>query len=188
MPTSRLLPLGLLLIALAGCTPPKPSQTPPKGVDKLLVAPPENKTGQTLIIDEPGAIGRVLQLKRVTVPNVLASELRRQLEIQGFAIVPSKSTGFPTLKTEIRRWELYPADYSQVTVDITATLVDGDGREIWRMDRKDWRVPTSQSENATDSSRDASATIAEHLVLAWRPSNQPAKADPDAPEESDEEY
>lgn len=187
MSTSRLLPLGLVLLAVAACTAPKPSQAPPAGVDKLVVAPPENTTGDALVVDEPGAIGRALQMKRVTVPNVLASELRRRLEIQGFAVMPSKSTGFPTLKTEIRRWEPYPADYSQVTVDITAILVDGSGREIWRMDRERWRVPTPDTESAIDSSREASASVAEQILLAWTPSTQPAKVDPDAPEE-DEAY
>jgi hypothetical protein len=188
MPTLRRLPLALLLLGLAACTPPKPSQAPPAGVDKLVVLPPENKTGDPLIVDEPGAIGRALQMKRVTVPNVLASELRRRLEIQGFAVMPSKSTGFPTLKTEIRRWELYPADYSQVTVDLSAVLVDGSGQEIWRMERERWRVPTPDTESAIDSSRDAAASVAEQLLLAWRPSSQPAKVDPDEPEESDEDY
>ncbi|HEV7731198.1 MAG TPA: hypothetical protein VGR62_03505, partial [Candidatus Binatia bacterium] len=142
MTMRRTLPLLLLVSVLGACRPLPIVPAGPSGVENVVVAPPANKTGGDLVVSMPGFVEKLLDRKKETVPLVLAASLRRQLERQSFNVVPSTTAQVPTLRTEIRRWELYAADYSMVTVDLTATLVAPDGQELWTFTKDGWRVLT----------------------------------------------
>ena len=161
--------LGLAALTLVGCvTTEPPAPAPPAGVERLAIALPTNRTGHEIVVDEPGFLEqRVLHEKRATLPQTLAEDLRVTLVERGFKIVSAPSTSSPTLRTEIRRWEPYSADYSMVVVDMTASLVEPSGRELWTSERTNWRVPTRDAHSTYEASTAASRAIAEALVGGW---------------------
>ncbi|MEO6029137.1 MAG: hypothetical protein ABIR79_19935 [Candidatus Binatia bacterium] len=97
---------------------------------------------------------------------MLAADFRVQLENQGFRIGTSEDD-IPVLRTEIRRWEPYSADYSMVTVDIDVALIEpGSGRKLWNATRTDWKVHTS---NARSRGEASAIAIAETFFSGWQP-------------------
>ena len=166
-----------LAVLLAGCVSPAPAPIPPgpQGVQRIVVPKPANRTQSPLVVDDPGWIDKVLSSdKKKTVSDVLASHLRNQLEQRGFLVKVSDTTKeLPTLKTEIRRWEPYSADWSLVVVDLTATVEDPQGgRTIWSVERTDWRIPTRDASSSREASIAAATTIAETLVAGWTPAGR----------------
>jgi hypothetical protein len=169
---------ALVLATLVGCmrADAPESTPPPTGVDRLAIAPPTNRTGHDIVLDQPGFLGKtLLHEKRATLPAALAEDLRVALVDRGFKIVAAPSTTSPTLQTEIRRWEPYSADYSMVVVDVTASLVEpSTGRQLWSTERSGWRVPTRDAHSTYEASTTASRAIAEALVSAWEPAARKA--------------
>jgi hypothetical protein len=111
----------------------------------------------------------VLKQDTVTVPDLLAEDLRKVLMQQGFS-TPTSGTDAPVLRTEIGRWEHYTATYETVTVDVVATLVEpASGRELWKAARNGWIVPTYNAGSRRDASMAASTAIAEALLEGWQP-------------------
>jgi hypothetical protein len=160
----------VLVVAIAGCVqPPAPLPPAPTGIQQIGVEPPANRTGRDLTLDNPGWLERLLDERRTNVPSVLATELRAELERHRFRIVePSHASA--SLRTEIRRWEPYSADYSMVTVDLVASLVEPEsGRTIWTAERSGWRVATRDARSVHEASRMASAAIAAALLEGWEP-------------------
>ena len=138
-----------------------------------MVEQPANRTGGDLVVDGTGLLARLVDAKPSTVPDLLAADLSSQLEKQGFRLAKGKADDAPVLRTEIRRWEPYSADYSTVTVDIDAALVEpGSGRELWSATRTGWMVRTSDARSRPDSFMIASATIAEALLAGWEPAGR----------------
>ena len=162
---------ALGIAALAGCArPPAPFPPPPSGVRYIAVELPVNRTGDALVVDGPGLLQRVLKQDTVTVPDLLAEDLRKVLMQQGFSTPAPGTEGAPVLRTEIGRWEHYTATYETVTVDVVATLVEpASGRELWRAARSGWVVATYDASSRRDSSLLASAAIAEALLEGWQP-------------------
>ena len=171
----------LLAAAWVGCASlaPTPPVPPPTGVARLAVSKPANLTPNTLLVSDPGPLERrLLNRERETVPDILGQDLRDVLARQGFIVVSETSSGTsPTLQTEVRRWEPYAADYSAVTVDVVATLVAPGGRELWRVERSRWSIPTRDANSERDASAMASRRIAEDLLANWRP-DQPTSIPP----------
>ena len=142
----------------------------PRGIERIAVQLPVNRTGRPLVVDEPGVLGRVLDEKASNVPDVLGENLRAELVNRGFQIVTDGSRTSPALRTEIRRWEPYSADYSMVTVDVVATVVDPtNGRELWSTQRSGWNVATRDARSSAEASVAASAAIAHSLLEGWQP-------------------
>jgi hypothetical protein len=160
----------VVVLVLAGCmSPPPPLPPAPSGIQRISVQEPQNRTGLALTVDDPGWLGRLVDQRRSNVPGVLATELRAELSRRGFKVVDPGGPA-PALRTEIRRWEPYSADYSMVTVDVAASLVDPDsGRAIWSAERSGWRVPTRDARSSREASLAASTAIAEALVEDWQP-------------------
>jgi hypothetical protein len=160
----------VMAVVLAGCVQPPPPLPPaPNGIQRISVGKPENHTGRDLTVDDPGWLGRLVDQRRSNVPDVLATELRAELARLGFKVVDPGGSS-PVLRTDIRRWEPHSADYSMVTVDVVASLVDPDsGRALWSAERSGWHVPTRDARSGPEASRAASTAIAEALVDGWKP-------------------
>jgi len=167
----------LVAVALAGCVhPPAPLPRPPTGVRYIAVEQPVNRTGEDLVVYGPGPLQRLLKLDTVTVPDLLAEDLRKVLARQGFRTPAPGTEGVPVLRTEIGRWEHYAANYETVTVDVVASLVEpASGRELWRASRTRWVVATYDAASRRDSSTAASMAIAEALLEGWEPAATPAR-------------
>ena len=165
------------LVLLAGCVQqPAPMPPAPKGLKQIAVPKPTNQTQSQLVVDDPGWLDKMLTAdKKKTVADVLAVHLRDQLEQRGFRVTASDpSHVLPSLKTEIRRWDPYSADWSLVVVDVVATLQDQqEGRTIWSVERTDWRIPTRDARSSREASIAAATTIAETLVAGWEPTGKP---------------
>ena len=162
---------ALGIVALAGCArPPAPLPPPPSGLRYVAVEQPVNRTGEELVVYGPGLLQRVLKQDTVTVPDLLAEELRKVLMQQGFRAPTPGMEDAPVLRTEIGRWEHYTANYETVTVDVVASLVEpASGRELWRAARSGWVVATYDASSRRDSSLLASTAIAEALLEGWQP-------------------
>lgn len=162
---------ALGIAALASCArPPAPLPPAPSGVRYIAVAQPVNRTGDALVVDGPGLLQRVLKQDTVTVPDLLAEDLRKVLMQQGFSTPAPGMEGAPVLRTEIGRWEHYTATYETVTVDVVATLLEPvSGRELWKATRSDWVVSTYNAGSRRDASMLASTAIAEALLEGWQP-------------------
>ena len=153
----------------------------PRGIERIAVQQPVNRTGRPLMVDEPGLLGKVLDEKPSNVPDVLGDDLRAELVNRGFQVVTNGSRTSPALRTEIRRWEPYSANYSMVTVDVVATVVEPtNGRELWSTQRSGWNVPTRDARSSREASVAASAAIARALLEGWHPAGSSAPAT-DAP-------
>jgi hypothetical protein len=162
----------LVAVALAGCArPPAPLPPPPSGVRSVAVELPVNRTGDDLVVFGPGILQRVLRADVVTVPDLLAEDLRKVLVRQGFRTPTPGTEGVPVLRTEIGRWEHYAPDYETVTVDVVASLVEPEsGRELWKAARSGWVVATYDAPSRHESSLAASDAVAEALLEGWAPS------------------
>src|SRR5262245_43899314 len=136
----------LLVLAAAvqlGCHAPRPlAAAGPAGLRTIAVEPIDNRTGDALVIEDPGLLGQVLDVQRSTVPGLLRSDLRSTLAARGFDVVTEPGRDVAVLHTELRGWRPYTADYSMVVVDVATWLAEPGGRELWRTERKDWRVAT----------------------------------------------
>ena len=160
----------LAVAVLVGCALPSPSLPPgPSGLQRVVVEEPVNRTGGDLVVDGPGLFERLVRERPSAVPDVLGEDLRARFASQGFQLGKSKDD--PVFRTEIRRWEPFTADYSTVTVDIAAALVEpGSGRTLWSATRAGWGVRTPEARSRGEAFRIASAGIADELLAGWRPS------------------
>jgi len=176
----RPLLVALGAVPLVGCmlftTKSAPAVVPgPRGIERIAVQQPVNRTGRPLVVDEPGVLGNVLGEKSSNVPDVLGENLRAELVNRGFQVVTDGSRTSPALRTEIRRWEPYSANYSMVTVDVVATVVDPtSGRELWSTQRSGWNVATRDARSSAEASVAASAAIARTLLEGWQPGGSSA--------------
>jgi hypothetical protein len=139
-------------------------------LQRVAIERPINRTGGDLVVEGPGLFSRLMGEQPSTVPDVLAEDLRAQLEYRGFRLGKPQDSDVPVLRTEIRRWEPFIADYSRVIVDIAVTLVEpGSGRILWSATRSSWSVPTTAANTRSEAFRLASAATAEALFEDWRP-------------------
>jgi hypothetical protein len=167
MMDARWLALGPLLLAVACASPTAP---PPRDmVRTVAVLTPNNRTGDPLLVAGTSALEKyALRSARVTVPDVLASEARLQLESRGFRVASAdevesatqgRAPGSPeaaaeiatrakleglALYVDVRRWEPdAPVHPSFVIVGLTASLVDpATARVVWTAERRTGPVAT----------------------------------------------
>ena len=158
----------VMLGYLTGCASSAP--TPPAHLGRTIaVLPPNNLTGDPLVVAGTGLIDRyVRHAEQVTVADVLLSEARFQLEENGFEVadrhrvetalggrVPESPDSAVELAAqgglkdlvlylEIRRWEPdAPMHPTFVIVGLAARLIDpSTGTVVWQEDRKPAPVPT----------------------------------------------
>ena len=164
---------GALLLGLCvalGCARTVATTTPlPVAGGAVAVFPPHNRTGDDLLIAGASYLEKyALRSDRITVPDVVVSEARRQLARRGSTVVPAETVDTATeghtptsaeeaaaaaarhglegsvLYVEIRRWEPDVAFRpSFVIVSLEMTLVDPETRRIlWRADHPSRPIPT----------------------------------------------
>ncbi len=95
-------------------------------------------------------------------------------------------TGVPTLQIELRRWEPYSVDYSSVTVDLVASLVDS-GSTLWTADRSNWTVATDDADSSIESAEIGAKEVAKALLDGWEPAGAAARRKAAADDEDDED-
>ena len=168
MATRRIIVLAALLL---GCGPSKPATLAgPARVRTIAVDPVANRTGEPLVLADPGMLGRLLDEQRSTVPDLLRSDLRAALMARGFAVEAEPGHGVPALHIELRRWAPYTADYSMVMVNLVAIIVEQpSGREVWRHEHVGWRISTPDARSSYEASVMAAERIAQDVVKDWRP-------------------
>jgi len=164
----RAVTLVVLFGCLAGCATPSSLPPPPLG-RTVAVLPPNNRTGDPLVVAGTGLIDRyVRHAELLTVADVLLSEARFQLQQKGFDVtnwqtidgalkgrVPTSPDSAAALATligrrelvlylEIRRWEAdAPMHTAFVIVGLSASLVDpSSGRVVWQQERRAAPVAT----------------------------------------------
>lgn len=172
-----LLVATLLVGAVAACArrAPIPPLPPfPDGVWQVAVAEPANRTGHELRMDDRGAVTVFLGPNRSTVPELLAADLRVAIRKRRFDVLAERGA-VPVLRVELDRWEADAADWSTVTVDLTATLVEPTGgRTLWTAARHGWVVPTPGAHARPEAFVAASRDVANALVAGWQPT-RPAR-------------
>ena len=170
MMTIRILVLLAAMLQI-GCGASKPPPVAgPAGVRSIAVDPVANRTGDTLVLTDPGLLGRLLDEQRASVPALLRSDLRAALTDRGFDVVAEAGHGTPALHIELRRWAPYTADYSMVMVNLVATIIEHpSGREVWRHERVGWRVSTPDARSSYEASVMAAERAAQDVVKDWRP-------------------
>jgi len=189
---------ALLLVLAAvglGCTPP--GKTVPSDLPRTVaVLEPSNHTGDPLLVAGTSFLERyALRTERVTVPDVLASEARLQLERRGFTAVPPETVEGATegrapgstdsavaiarhgglvglvLWIDVRRWEPdAPTLPTFVIVGLTAELIDStSGLVRWRAERRPAPVATPGEVNLGDAYLNAARKVMAELLAPLGP-------------------
>ena len=186
--------LGLAAVGL-GCT--RPGETVPSDLPRTVaVLEPSNHTGDPLLVAGTSFLERyALRTERVTVPDVLASEARLQLERRGFTAVPPETVEGATegrapgstdsavaiarhgglvglvLWIDVRRWEPdAPTLPTFVIVGLTAELIDStSGLVRWRAERRSAPVATPGEVNLGDAYLNAARTVMAELLAPLGP-------------------
>ncbi len=191
----RALRFLLVLILGAGCaTGSSPALVGPI----VAVLPPNNRTGDQLLVAGTGLIDRyVIYSERVTVPDVLFSEARFQLQQKGFEVTglaavdaalkgrrptsPASAAELAAggglkglvLYLELRRWEGdAPMHTSFVIVGLQASLVDSaTGKIVWQADRKAAPVATPGEIRVESAYITAARKVMAQMLAPLRPAS-----------------
>ena len=189
---------ALLLVLAAvglGCT--RPGETVPSDLPRTVaVLEPSNHTGDPLLVAGTSFLERyALRTDRVTVPDVLASEARLQLERRGFTAMPAETVEAATegrapgstesavaiarhgglgglvLWIDVRRWEPdAPTLPTFVIVGLTAELIDStSGLVRWRAERRPAPVATPGEVNLGDAYLNAARKVMAELLAPLGP-------------------
>jgi hypothetical protein len=153
---------------LTGCASSPPAPATPLG-RVVAVLPCNDLTGARLLVTGDGLIDRyITHADIVTVPDVLQSEARFQLQEHGFdvtgrpavdaalkgrtptspasaaALAAEGGLGGLVLYLELRRWEAdAPTHTAFVIVGLAASVIDpATGRVVWTYERRSSPVPT----------------------------------------------
>jgi hypothetical protein len=191
---------SLIAVLLAGCASVAPPP-PPASVRSVAVFPPANRTGDGLLVAGSSLLEKyALHTDRVTVPDVLAAELRAALSHRGFSVVSPDTvhaaTGgrtvtspdaaaeiarkghldAPLLVVAIERWEpdadTHPAF---VIVALEATLVDpATGAVLWSAHRRASPIATAGTVVLGTAYEIAAHQAAEELVGTWGEERPPS--------------
>ncbi len=186
----------LLALMVAGCARSPTSASIAATAGAIAVLPPNNRTGDDLLVAPGSLVGKyVFDDARVTIPDVLAGEARRQLARRGYTLVPTETVDTAlggqrpdsapdaallatrhhidasVLYIEIRNWEAnahFNPDF--VIVSIQATLVDpSTGRVLWTADHPSRPVPTPGAVNPGDASVTAAAKVMKEMMAGLGP-------------------
>lgn len=188
----------MVLACLAGCAPSRP--IPPEHLGPTIaVLPPNNRTGDPLVVEGAGLIDRYIRhAARVTVPDVLLSEARVQLLEKGFEVsdwqavdralegrTPTSPESAAELATksglkslvlylEIRRWEPdAPMHTRFVIVGLAASLLDpSTGHVLWQKERRAAPVPTPGELMVQSAYVTAARKVMKEMLSPLRPDSR----------------
>ncbi len=187
--------LWLLPVLTLGCAMAPVSPSLPATVRTIAVLPPNNRTGDPLFVGGSSLLEKyVFRPQPVTVGDVLAAEVRRQLGQRGITVVPREkvqaalSNQIPmspqeaadlaarghleghVLYIEIVQWEptasesLHP---SHMLIAVEARLVDvATGRVLWSPHLPLRPVPTPGAVTRADADMIAAGRIAKELFAS----------------------
>ncbi len=194
--TGRVLLGWCVSLLVCSCAAPRAVAPPPPAVRSVAVFPPNNRTGDLLLIAGASFYEKyVARSDRMTVPDVLASEARRQLSRRGITVVSPEIVNSITgdrapasaeeaaavaarneleaavLYIEVRRWEVdVPVHPAFVIASVEVTLIDAtDGRVLWTMDHPSRPVPTPGVVNLGDAYEVAAQKLMEEMLSAFGP-------------------
>jgi hypothetical protein len=190
----RSLLAALLALCVVGCV--RPQVPVPQPVRTIAVFPPNNRTGDPLLIAGASFIEKyVLPAERYTVADALAASARTQLAKSGFEVVapavvdaatagqtPASAEaaagmaahneiGGAVLYIEIRRWEPdVPFHPSFVIASVAMTLIDpSSGRVLWSADHPSRPVQTPGVINLGDAYAVAAQTLMTEMLAPLTP-------------------
>ncbi|HUL97977.1 MAG TPA: hypothetical protein VLU24_00770 [Mycobacterium sp.] len=186
----------LLALGVGACVRPPAPVSP--AVQRIAVLPPNNQTGDTLLIAAgPVLTGYTFTTDRITVPDVLAAEARTQLTRRGFTLVdpglvdaathnavpssPQDAANMATrakldgavLYTVVRQWtpdnEFEP---KAVIVAIDVSLVDpASGQNLWTASHPARPVQTADAINLREAYTRAARAVMEELLAPLTPAH-----------------
>ena len=152
---------------LRGPTPSLPASAP----RTVAVVPAVNLTGDELVVEGGSLLEKyVFDTPRVTVPEVLAAEARRQLEARGVTVVTADAADVPALHFELRRWQPdAPFKPTYIIVSLAASLVAPDGhRVLWSAEHPSRPVATPGAISVANADLIAAAKVVSELLSSWR--------------------
>jgi len=189
-PLCRSLLVVLGLMAVGGCS--KPFTAPPHAVSTVAVLPPNNLTGDPLLVAGGSFLEQyAFKTERVTVPEALLAETRTFLEKRGYKVVSGEAVagvtggqapqsvadaariatqlaGGNVLYLEIRRWDAVDQSTPRaIIVSIVASLVEPGGRVIWQADRPARPVQTEGAISQPTAYMIAVQKIVAELFESW---------------------
>jgi len=195
----RALAVLVVLGGLAGCASATPE--PPEHLPRAIaVLPPNNRTGDPLVVSGTGLIDRyVRHAARVTVADVLLSEARFRLQESGFEVADDRTVetalqgrtpespdsaaelasqgGLKSLLLylEIRRWEPdAPIHTRFVIVGLQASLIDpSTGKVVWQEERRAAPVPTPGEIMVQSAYVTAARKVIEEMLAPLQPDSTP---------------
>ena len=167
---SRRFLLLLLSVLTLSCALPPSTPPLPATARTIAVLPPNNRTGDPLLVESASFLHPYADRPgRVTVPDVLATEVREQLARRGVKVIapeavtaaignqtprsPEEAADLAAhgklagsaLYIDIRRWEadISPLHPQRIIVALEARLLDpATGRTVWTAQRPLHPVPT----------------------------------------------
>jgi hypothetical protein len=186
---SLLLSVLTLSCALPPSTPPLPATA-----RTIAVLPPNNRTGDPLLVESASFLHPYADRPgRVTVPDVLATEVREQLARRGVKVIapeavtaaignqtprsPEEAADLAAhgqlegsaLYIDIRRWEadISPLHPQRIIVALEARLLDpATGRTVWTAQRPTHPVPTPGVASRWRAYMIAARKVAEELFAS----------------------
>jgi hypothetical protein len=185
--------VALLALCVASCVqPPVPA---PQPVRAIAVFPPNNQTGDPLLIAGASFLEKyILSTQPYTVSDALAEEARAQLAKGGFEIIAAPVVDAATahevplsadaaagvaarnqldgavLYIEIRRWEPdVPFHPNFIIAWVTITLIDPNGTVLWTADHRSRPVPTPGVVNLGDAYADAAHRLISEMLAPLTP-------------------
>jgi len=197
----RLLWFALPAFLMLGCAHPPPPAPMQTGVNPIAVLPPNNQTGDALLVSGGSMLERyILRSERVGVTDILAAEARQQLALHGFTVVAPEVVDLATggqapttaaaaaalgqqqhlggavLYIDLRRWEPDIAFQPRaVIVWIELTLIDSSsGRVLWAVTQQPEPIPTQGAINLGDAYVIAAHTVMERLLTPLQAQKPPS--------------
>ncbi len=188
------------LVALVTCScvrPLPPTAAPsPAAVQAIAVLPPNNRTGDLLLVAGASFFEKyVAHTERVTVPDLLAAEARRQFARRGFMVtapetVEAATDGHPpadpqeaaavatrnhidgsVVYIDLRRWEADAPSHPQfVIAALEVVLIQpSTGHVLWKADHPSRPVPTRGVVNLGDAYVVAARTVMDEMLAGLDP-------------------
>jgi hypothetical protein len=182
--------LTVALVAAGACS--KPFTAPPRSVTTLAVLPPNNLTGDPLLVAGGSFLEQyAFKTERITVPEALLAETRTFLERRGYKVVSGETVAGVTgakppasvadaarvatelkvanvLYIEIRRWGSDDRSTPQaIIVSIQASLVEPSGHVVWQADRPAKPVQTEGAIGQGTAYMIAIQKIVDELFVSW---------------------
>jgi len=158
-------------LCAGGCVRAPTRSAPPPALHTVAIVAPVNLTGDELVVEGGSLLEKyVLDTPRVTVPDVLAVEARRQLEARGITVAAADSpAAAPELHLELRRWEPdAPFKPSYIIVSLTASLVAPDShRVLWSAEHPSRPVATAGAISLANADIMAAARVVTELLASF---------------------